>query len=67
MDITITERMAEELRVWVDDERDRWPRGTAYQNDLDALARQLDACIAAAAIRRREALSALIAEDADYI
>lgn len=67
MDIKISERMAEELRVWVDDEQGRWPRDTAYQDDLEDLARQLEAGLRASIARRNEALSALIAETAGDI
>ena len=43
MQIEIGEALADELRQWVQDERDRWPPDTAYQTDLARLAVQLDA------------------------
>lgn len=42
MQIEISEALADELRQWVQDERDRWPVDTAYQADLAKLAVQLD-------------------------
>ena len=49
MNIEISERLADELRQWVQDERDHWPKDTAYQTDLAHLAAQLDAGLPSAA------------------
>lgn len=45
MDIKISERLANELRDWIENEREHWPRDTAYQSDLADLAKQLDAAL----------------------
>lgn len=44
--IIVSDRMAAELRQWVQDECQSWPAETAYQDDLRALAAQLGAEIA---------------------
>lgn len=41
--ITVSDRIADELRQWAQDEAERWPPDTAFQRDLAALRDQLDA------------------------
>ena len=39
--LTVGERLANELRQWAEDSRRDWPDGTAFQDDLASLLRQL--------------------------
>jgi hypothetical protein len=41
LSLTITDRFAEELRQWAEDQRTTWPEGTAYDADLMHLLFQL--------------------------
>lgn len=52
MKITISDRMADELRDWAQEQRDQWPSDTAFQSDLADLLRQLDAPLLTAADMR---------------
>lgn len=42
MQITLTARLADEIRTWAQDEREHWPKDTAFQRELSALLHQLD-------------------------
>ena len=41
--ITVSDRLAEELKTWAEDERASWPTDTAYQDDLADLVSQISA------------------------
>ena len=41
--ITVSDRLAEELKTWAEDERAAWPTDTAFQDDLADLLAQLAA------------------------
>ncbi len=48
MQLTISDRIADEIREWAVAERDYWPDDTVYQRDLDFLLKQLDSALPAA-------------------
>jgi hypothetical protein len=41
LDLTVTDRLAEELRQWAEDQRAHWPEGTAFHADIIHLLYQL--------------------------
>lgn len=43
MQIKISQRLADELRTWAQDQTDEWPADTPFQDDLKDLLQQLDA------------------------
>ncbi len=40
--LTVSDRLADELRDWAYDETSNWPDDTAYQDDLEKMVMQLD-------------------------
>lgn len=42
MQISISEKMAEELKAWAEDEKAFWPEDTQFQGELSDLLTQLD-------------------------
>lgn len=43
MQIKVSERMAEELKTWAEDEKAFWPEDTQFQEELSDLLKQLNA------------------------
>ncbi len=52
--ITVSDRMALEVREWAYDEASNWPDDTAFQDDLAKLTAMIDAKLPDESTQRRE-------------